>query len=326
MLALFRTNQLFGNILLLLYLCIVRLSIFIHSGTLSVGSHGLLSGWLYNELPPQSKAAQFAALFLVFFQAAFINIIVIKFRLAREATLLPGLFYCLLSSIIPDFMTLSTVLLSNTFLILSVYYMLDVYKGNSSVTGTVFDIGFWLGLASLFNYSFILLIIWAIIGLSIMLGARFRDILILLLGFVLPFFLLGVYLFWYDKLPLFFTNFYSNFGWISFTPQTSNTTYIKLAVMGVLVLTSVFLSGILFAQKTLSVQKFFTILYVLMLISGLTIFVVPHLGLDHLLVVVLPLSIFIAFLFQRLPSGIAEALHFALVAVTLVLQFEYLLV
>ena len=326
MLALFRTNQLFGNILLLLYLCIVRLSIFIHPSTLSVSSHGLLSEWLYYELPPQSKAAQFAALLLVFFQATFINIIVIKFRLAREATLLPGLFYCLLASIIPDFMSLSTVLLSNTFLILSVNYMFDVYKGNSSVTGTVFDIGFWLGMACLFNYSFLLLIIWGVIGLSIMLGARFRDILILLLGVVLPFFLLGVYLFWYDKLPLFFENFYANFGRISFAPQTSNTTYFKLAVMGVLITTAIFLSGNLSVQKTLSVQKIVTILYVLMLISGLTILAVPHLGLDHLLVVVLPLSIFFAFLFQRLSSGIAESLHFALVTLALVLQFEYLLV
>ncbi len=325
MLALFRTNQLFGNILLLLYLCIVRISIFIHPTTIPVSSHSLLSEWLYYELPPQSKVAQFFALFLVFFQATFVNIIVIKFRMAREATLFPGLFYCLLASMIPDFMTLSTVLLSNTFLILSVFYMLDVYRGKTSVTSTVFDIGFWLGMSCLFNYSFILLFIWGIIGLSIMLGSRFRDILILFLGFILPFFLLGVYLFWYDKLPLFFTHFHSNFGWLSFMPYTGNITYIKLAVMGLLIVAGVLANGIISTQKTLSVQKSFTVLYVLMLISGLTIFEVPHLGLDHLLVVVLPLSIFIAFLFQRLPSGIAEALHLTLLAVALILQFDYLL-
>ena len=120
MLALFRTNQLFGNILLLLYLCIVRLSIFIHPSHIQISGQSLLSEWLYNELPPDSKAAQFAALILVFFQATFINIIVLKFRLVREASLLPGLFYCLLASMIPDFLTLSPVLLSNTFLIISV--------------------------------------------------------------------------------------------------------------------------------------------------------------------------------------------------------------
>lgn len=325
MLALFRTNQLFGNILLLLYLCIVRLSIFIHPSHIQISGQSLLSEWLYNELPPDSKAAQFAALILVFFQATFINIIVLKFRLVREASLLPGLFYCLLASMIPDFLTLSPVLLSNTFLILSVYYMLDIYKGNASIAGNIFDIGFWLGLAILFNYSYILLIVWGIIGLGIMLGMRFRDILILLLGAGLPCFLLCVYLFWYDKLPLFFSDFYNNFGRISFVPQTNATTYIKLAMMGVLILAGIFVSGSLFAQKTLSVQKCFNVLYWLLLVSGLTVFTVPHLGLDHLLVVVLPLSIFIAFLFQRFSNGIAEALHFALVGGTLILQFEYLL-
>lgn len=326
MLALFRTNQLSGNILLLGYLCVVRLSIFVHPSLIPANSHSLLTQWLYNELPPESRTAQFAALLLVFFQATFINIIVLKFRLSREASLLPGLFYCLLASIIPDFMTLSSVLLSNTFLILSVYYVLSVYKGNVSVAGNVFDIGFWLGMASLFNYSYILLTLWAIIGLSIMLGTRLRDILILLLGFPVPFFLFGVYLFWYDKLPLFLTDFYNNFGTVSFLPQASATTYIKLGVTGILILAGIFVSGSLFAQKTLSVQKFFNILYWLLLFSGLTVFVVPRIGLDHLLVIVLPLSIFIAFLFQRLSKGIAEAVHFALVAVALILQFEYLLV
>ena len=326
MLALFRTNQLFGNVLLLLYLCIVRLSIFVHPDNIPVSSYGLFSEWLYNELPPESKTAQIAALLLVFFQASFINIIVIKFRLARDASLLPGLFYCLLASLLPDFMTLSTVLLSNTFLILSVYYMLDIYKRSTSVAGTVFDIGFWLGLASLFNYSYILLLFWGFIGLAIMLGARFRDFLILLLGFALPYFLLGVYLFWYDKLPLLYNNFSTHFGWMSFTPQTNPTTIIKLVVMGLLVVAGILVSGTLFAQKTISVQKFFSILYWLMFISGITVFVLPHIGLDHLLIVVLPLSIFIAFLFQRFSPGIAEALHFALVVVALILQFEYLLV
>ncbi len=326
MLVLFKTNQLFGNILLLLYLCVVRLSIFIHPSNIPVGSHSLLSEWLYNELPPESKIAQFAALILVFFQATFINIIVLKFRLSREASLLPGLFYCLLASMLPEFLTLSTILLSNTFLILAVYYMLDIYKGSKSVAGTVFDIGFWLGLASLFNYSYILLVIWGVVGMSIMLGIRFRDILILLLGFILPYFLFGVYLFWYDKLPLFFTNFYNNFGWLGFIPQTSATTYIKLSIMGLFILTGIFVSGSFFSQKALSVQKSFNILYWLLLVSGLTIFVVLHIGLDHLLVVVLPLSIFIAFLFQRFSKGIAEAVHFAFVAIALILQFEYLLV
>ncbi len=324
MLTIFRTNQPLANILLLLYLGIVRASTFIHPINVLPKSQGILTQWMYIELPPSSREGQVAAFILIFIQAVFINITVARFRVSNEISLLPGLFYCLVTSLLPEFMMLSPILLANTFLILAMFHLFDVYK-NNAIASRVFDAGFWLGVACLFHFPFILFVLWGIVGLGILRGIRLKELFMFLIGIFVPFFLLGAYLFWNGQLANLPKHFSENFGFLSFAKNTHPNTYIKLGILLLLVATTLFASGQFFIRRNISTQKYISIVYWMLLIGGMTILIQKDIDLNHLLIVSIPLGILLSMLFQSIGVATAEVLHMLLLAVALILQFEYLL-
>jgi hypothetical protein len=325
MLTLFRTNQPLANFLLLFYLGILRASSFIHPATVAPSPQGILTAWMFAELPPLSMTASIATFLLVFFQATALNITIARYRVATEVSLLPGVFYCLFTSFMPDFFVLSSVLLANTFVILALFYVFDTYK-NSYVAGRIFDAGLWLGVASLFHFSYVLFIIWGIIGLGILRGLRGREFLMFIIGYVVPFLLLGVYCFWHSSLPQMGNHFRNNVGLFSFAKYSTSTLYVKLGVIALILLLTVGASTQFFSRRNMTVQKYLSILYWLILLAGLSVLIQSGVGLVHCLAIAVPVGILLSMVFQRIPVAMAEALHMLFVMVALILQFEYLLV
>jgi hypothetical protein len=325
MLTLFRTNQPLANILLLFYLGILRASSFIHPATVAPPPQGILTAWMFAELPPLSIAANVAAFLLVFFQATALNITIARYRVATEVSLLPGVFYCLFSCFMPDFLTLSSVLLANTFVILALFYLFDTYK-NSYVAGRIFDAGLWLGVASLFHFSYVLFIIWGIIGLGILRGLRAKEFLMFIIGYAVPFFLLGVYCFWHGILPQIGNHFLNNVNFFSFSRYDSPTLYIKIGVLMLILLLVIGASTQFFSRRNMTVQKYLSILYWLILLGGLTVLIQSGVGLVHFLAIAVPVGVLLSMVFQRINTATAEALHMLFLMVALILQFEYLLV
>jgi hypothetical protein len=318
MLTLFRTNQPLANILLLFYLGILRASSFIHPATVAPPPQGILTAWMFAELPPLSIAANVAAFLLVFFQATALNITIARYRIATEVSLLPGVFYCLFTCLMP-------VLLANTFVILALFYLFDTYK-NSYVAGRIFDAGLWLGVASLFHFPYVLFILWGIIGLGILRGLRAKEFLMFIIGYSVPFFLLGVYCFWHGMLPQIGNHFLNNVGFFSFARYSSSTLYIKMGVIGLVLLLTVGASTQFFSRRNMTVQKYLSILYWLILLGGLTVLIQTGVGLVHILAIAVPVGVLLSMVFQRINSATAEALHMLFLMVALILQFEYMLI
>jgi hypothetical protein len=324
MLSFFRTNQPLANIFLLVYLLIVRVSTFVHPLTSVPKSQGILTQWMYMEVSPNSFVAHIMSFLLIFVQAIFINITISRFRVTGEMSLLPGLFYCLVSSFIPEFLTLSPILLANTFLIVAMFYMFDIYKNNYA-SSRIFDVGLWIGVASLFHFSYLVFVLWGFVGLGILRGIRPKELLMLLFGFAIPFFLFWVFLFWNDKGGLLGKHFTDNLGFLSFVKNSNPTTYVKLGVMGLMITILLLASSLFFSKRTISTQKFISIVYWMLLISGFSILIQSNLELNHLLILTVPMGILLSMLFLRIKSATAEALHLVFLAVALVLQFEYML-
>jgi hypothetical protein len=326
MLTLFRTNQQFANILLLLYLGIVRFSTFInHPPTPTPAPQGILTEWMYSDLPPNSLAGYIAAYILVFIQAVFINLMMSRYRVMSEASLFPGLFYCLLTSFLPEFLPLSSILLANTFIILAIFFLFDVYK-NTRVAARIFDVGFWIGMAALFHFSYTLFFFWGFVGLGILRGLRFNELMMFLIGVFVPFFLFGTYLFWIDKFPLLFSAFGNNFSFFNFIPNNSPTTYIKLALITLLIIVTIFSNGQTNSRRNINTQKFVTNIYWLLLLAGITVIFQSKTTLNHALILAVPLSMLLSIAFQRIGIATAEVLHMLLLVIAMILQFEYLLV
>ncbi|MBK7410278.1 MAG: hypothetical protein IPJ40_20805 [Saprospirales bacterium] len=116
-------------------------------------AHGI-EGW-------SSIYLHVSSMLLVFFQAILIVVMVNGNRINNESNLLPGVFYCLFASMVPEFMYPSPVLMGNTFLLLALLELMGVYK-IPIASGRLYNVGFWISVASLFYFSNIGLLAFAI--------------------------------------------------------------------------------------------------------------------------------------------------------------------
>ncbi|MBL7815215.1 MAG: hypothetical protein JNL70_09400 [Saprospiraceae bacterium] len=324
MLSFFRTNQLFLNVLLLLYLVVMRVSSFIHPIEVAPLEHGILTKWIYTIFPPLSTSAFVLGFLLIFVQGTLINVTMARFRVAAELSLLPGLFYCFFTSMMPDFLPLSSIILGNTFVILALSNLYDTYKSNT-VAGRIFDTGLWLGVASLFHFSFIFLVFWGIIGLGILRGIRLKEVFMFLIGLSVPIFLEFVYCFWTNNLPSFSEHFTKNIGLMSVFRYNATDIYLKLGLTVLFLVMTLMASNQFMSRRNMMAQKYISILYWLMLICGITSLIQPGVNLSQLLIISIPIGILLSMTFQRITPAIAEALHLLLVMIALILQFFYLL-
>ncbi len=325
MLTLFRTNQQLANIFLLLYLAVLRVRVMLHPVAEMPKFQGVLSEWLFGDLPQQSWVAHLLVFLLVFTQAVLVNLLVARFRIANDISLYPGVFYCLIASFMPDFLCLSSLLLANTFLIISAFCLFDVYKNNYAAA-RIFDAGLWIGVASLCHFSFSIFAFWGLISLSILRGIRPKEWFMFLIGLFVPYFLFGAYLFWNNHLGDLGRHFYQNLGFFNFMTYKSQTVFLKLGLIGLVVLVLFFVSGSFFRKRNIAAQKYVSILYWAMFLGGLAILFQNGVNLTHFLMIAFPVSVLISMLIQRISLGTAEALHMLLLMGALILQFEYMLI
>jgi hypothetical protein len=186
-LSLFRTNQFISNTLLVFYALLLRgLVFFLPAREVSMSHPGIISKMVYGWIGQSGWLPDLVALLLVLLQALLVNVIVAKYRMARTVSLYPGVFYILIVSSFPDFLHLSPVLMANTFLLLVLYELFDSYK-KYTAAGSLYNIGLWLGVAALFYYSMLAILIAAIIGFSIVRSFKVREVLMILFGLISPY-------------------------------------------------------------------------------------------------------------------------------------------
>jgi hypothetical protein len=322
-LSFFRTNQLAFNIFLIFYAILLRGSSFITPFQNWIpGKSGVLSIWVYDFFDGTKWLPFIVSIVLVFIQASLINVLVARFRLANEVTLLPGVCYIFLASSISDFLYLSPFLLANTFFIIALFELFGSYR-QKSVVGNIFNVGFWLGVAGLFYFSEIIFLIFAFSSSAVLRKFRMKEGLIITTGFMVPYILIGVYYFWNDQFLWFWENqFVNNLGFLDFDIKHHWETYTKVGFF-ILLFLIVFISfGSYMAKKNLQVQKNISILYWALFFGFMTLFLQANIRIEHLLIFVVPLSIFLSFNLLNMRRSLAEALHFVLLASILILQFK----
>ena len=328
MLTLFRTNQLVANILLIFYVLLLRFSVFIPHGNEAMewvppGS-AVLSQWVYQMVGTNGLSAQIMAIVLVFFQAVLINTIVARHRLGNEITLFPGLFYVFLTCCLSDFLHLSPLLMANTFYILAIMELFNAYR-KPSAADKIYNVGLWAGIGSLFYFSYLIFFIFGFISLGILRAFKFREQMMILMGLLSTFILAGAYSFWTGQWVSFWQlQFSKNLDFLDFAGQAHWLTWLKLGLFGLLLLICIISYNRYVLKKNIQKQKYISILYWGLLLSGLTILFQTEVRLEHLLILTTPMSIFISFNFLDMKKPTAEAIHLLMVFAALVLQFEFI--
>ena len=155
----------------------------------------LFCRWM-TDLP---YAVPVAGIIIVSGSSILLNYIVNENEMLPRHSYLPALFYVILMSCTPQLLTLHPVLFANIFLMLALHKLLGTYRRDTAF-GQVFDAASLTGIAVLFYLPSILLfpVIW--VGLVVLRPFIWREWIISLIGFVVPFLFAAVYYFWYDAL------------------------------------------------------------------------------------------------------------------------------
>ncbi len=319
-LRIFRTNQIFSSIFLVFYILLLRFSVFVADFTWSPSGEGLLSNRLYGWVGSQAFWAQVLAILLLVVQGFLVNSIVIRNRLANETNLFPGVFYVLVSCMLPDFLYLSPVLIGNTFVLIALAELFSVYK-KPSCADRIFNVGFWTGVAGLFYFPFLFYIVFIIAGLNILRAFKVQERLMAVTGLLMPFFLAGLYFFAFDRFDFFWeTQFVNNFSFFSLGGGGVNV-YAKGILFTVLIAYVALASRSYFAKRNIQAQKKISILYWVMASVLVGAVFQKNLAFEHLLMLAPPLGVFLAFSFSEMKSQWSESIHFLLVLGVLALQF-----
>ena len=323
MLSLFRTNQDIINVVLLLLVFLLRLPYFLLNAEWPEGASGILGFWMYERFEAGGVWLFLLDGIIIFLTAFLINDLVSQHKLAKSFTMFPGYFYVLLCSIIPVFIGTVPEHLANFFLILGLRSVLSTYR-KSNCADQIFNIGFFIGLASLFYFSYGVFILLSIFGLNLMRALDIREILMVIGGFVVPYLLLMGYLYWYDNLYLMWElQWNNNFGFTAIKGLSINLLgQITLSFFGILLGLFVLNYNRLVLGKKMQDQKKIALFYWVAFLSLGTLLIQSNPGLDHLLILTIPLSYYLAIAFLRLDNRIGEVLNLLLIVGLFFLQYQ----
>ena len=152
----------------------------------SVSPLSALAYWGIDIAFGRSHAAyQLAALLVTVFQIGYFNYVMNTRDVYTDRNFWPGLIYALFMHMSFDCLTLSPVLLSTTFLLLAFGTLIKQME-RKGATDEVFEVGIYVGLATLCYLPSAIFVFWAALSLLFFTGATFRQHSLLLFGFAFP--------------------------------------------------------------------------------------------------------------------------------------------
>ncbi len=309
---------------LLVYTVVVRSFSFFRDETLSTAHDGVLMMHIREWTSPEGVLTDIAVIILIFLQATFINRYVIKYRLASQITLFPGLFYILLCSLLPSYQSLSPELVANTFVILSFGEVYKIYKKKVYAL-PLFNVGFLAGMAFLTQPAYGLLLLCAVPAIAIMNAINAKRFIQTLIGALVPVVWMLFFYFMVDMGDMLWPRAVAGLGLVDPGTLAEVTPWYGLIVYALVILSCLLSYNSNLAKKLIKSRKGIDVLYWLLLAGSLTILVQKDFDEYNLLAVMFPAGALVSFYFSDTKNtGLAELGHFVLFVFLLLLNvFEY---
>ncbi|AEI47031.1 hypothetical protein [Runella slithyformis] len=151
--------------------------------------------WGIDELFGRSPIAHRSiANLLILFQAVYFNYISGQRQLFTERNYVPGVLYLLFINVSFDCSILSPSLMATTFILLAFGTLIRQMQ-REGVTDEVFELGFYLSVATLFYLPMGLFLLWAFLSMLLYTGANFRQHTLAFFGYVFPIALSALFFF-----------------------------------------------------------------------------------------------------------------------------------
>jgi len=248
---------------------------------------------------------------LVFIQAIQWNYWLVRTKMYQERNQIPAIIYLVLSCLWVDCYTLSPEIMANTFLIIALGNSL-LHLNEQNQTDKSFEIGLYLGIAAMFHLPYFLFLGGIILAFLLFSGTRFKDYVLLCLGLLLPFTLVG--------LTFYFKNGFSPFinffivGFLS-VPHELHLDFLSFATIVILPTLLVIFSFLALLQSAgfINYQVRCQQTMFLVLIFGLIgFFINPEMGVASVAIIWCTTSFFIAHFFLLFKKKILRNILFIL--------------
>lgn len=158
-----------------------------------------LSAWLYMVIHflfgKSLWAYHIIALLIAFLQCVIFNNVTRNNRAYIDNNYLPAAIYGILISISYDMYTLTPVLMSTTFILLALNNIFSQVEFRMKKDERILSIGIYIGMAALFYLPAAIFSVITILALAIFSSTIGRRYLLILYGFILPCFIIGLYYF-----------------------------------------------------------------------------------------------------------------------------------
>lgn len=261
------------------------------------------------------------AMSLILLQAIMVNFTVMNYKMQRTATYLPAVAYILFASAVPEFLELHPLHFANTFFIIALYQLFKSYR-KYDPSSELFNIGFCVAVGSLFYFSMNTFIFFAIMGLLVIRSFNLKEFLIIFIGFIVPFFLTGTYLYWTDSFSV-FGDIWANFYFFDFNIDWKSSTYIELGIILFILILSLLNFQAFFYKTNIQIQKYVSMLFWAVAIAMLSFVYQGDITIGHFLIIAPTMGIFLAFSLLKIKNNaVAEFLHLTLLIIVLILQYR----
>ncbi len=320
MIAIFKNNIFINSLLLLPYAIIIHLASFTRDSLPNEDA-----GSLYSSLTGifrEEVVSDIVVILFYFISAVMINRLVIKNRMSKDITLLPGLFFILCTGVSVKFLSLSPFVLGNYLLIWALIELLSCYK-RPKASATIFNVGFLIGIASIIEFSYVIFWIMGFMGMLILRSFKFKERLIYLIGLFVPFMFYSVYHFWVGDLGnVLLEDFLSRYSIPQVVSSWSRDYIVIVSVSALLLLLAIFSYSSQTSKKTIQAQKKIDILYWVLLLSIPGLFLLQDITVLYLLVIMIPLSILMSNIFLQIKNAMTqELIHLGVVGAILMHHF-----
>jgi hypothetical protein len=319
----FRSGNPLTVLLLLMYTILVKFYYLLHPSTfLADGSEGLLYDlfvkWIQRVIGSSPYLFTCLAILVLLLQALLITKIVNHQRLFAKPTYLPAMSYMLFTSLLEGWNVFSPALLVN-LVMLWVFSSITLLYTRTSARDVVFNIGFALGVCSLFYFPAVVFCLLLLLSLLIMRPFRLAEWIIAVLGLICPLYLLGTYLYLTDQWSLFtkIPRMGINFPIIGdYKVWGAMVTSIFFFILGWLLLQSTI------KKMLIQGRKIWSVLIVYVFVAMVVPFFNVHFLPSYWLLAILPLSMFVANVYWSVRNNtVANIIHVITLAYVIVMQY-----
>lgn len=135
-------------------------------------------------------------------QALFLNHIVLKANLFPFKSYLPAFTFLMVSTLIPEWSVLTPALLNNWLILIALNYLMHFHEEDRKIK-RIFNAGLITGVSILIVGSSLSMLLVFLSAIALLSTWNFRETLLLIFGFLSPYYLLAAILFLQDKLDVF---------------------------------------------------------------------------------------------------------------------------